>query len=275
MLSSDLSNEALALARQMGDTWSIAEALNNLGSAVMYQGDFATAQTLYEESLAYKRELGNKPGIASLLNSLGLLTQRQGDHSAARVFFEEGLALSREMGEKGGIATRLYNLGTVSWYLGDLPSARALLEDALTMSQDIGDKNMIAFCLASLGVLRLVTSQGARAEVKEARQQITAGLRLVQEMGAQFLMTSGLLDMALLATYEGNPHRSAQLLGAVDAALQVLHVPMDPLVVPFQQQALAVARKQLGEAAFQSAWEDGCGWSLEEAVKRALEESTE
>lgn len=270
--ASELSNEALTLAREMGDTWSIAEALNNLGSAAMYQGDYPTAQTLYKESLVYKRELGNKPNIASLLNSLGLLTQRQGKHAAARVFYEEGLALSRETGEKGGIATKLLNLGTVAWYLGDLAAARALLEEALTMSQNIGDKNIVVFCLLSLGVLHLVNSQGAPTEISEARRKLIAGLRLVREMGAQFLMTGGLVNMALLAVYEGNSHRSAQLLGAIDAALQMLHVPMDPLVVPFHQQALAAARKQLSEAAFQFAWEEGSQWSLEEAVRRALDE---
>lgn len=273
--ASELSSEALALAREIGDTWSIAEALNNLGSAAMYQGDFAAAQKLYEESLVYKRELGNKPGIASLLNSLGLLTQRQGNHIAARGFYEEGLELSREMGEKSGIATKLFNLGVVSWFLGDPVAANAFFEDALTMSQNIGDKNIMVFSLASLGVLHLVTSQGEPAAIKKARHEITTGLRLVREMGAQFLMTSGLVDMALLAVYEGNHHRSAQLLGAADTALQTLHVPMDPLVAPFYQQTQAAARKQLGESAFQSAWEEGCGWTLEEAVSRALEESTE
>jgi adenylate cyclase len=271
----ELSAEALALAREIGDRWSIAEALNNLGSAAMYQGDFAAAQTLYEESLVYKREMGNKPGMASLLNSLGLLTQRQGNQAAARVYFEEGLALSREMGEKGGIATKLFNLGTVSWYLDDFAAARTFLEDALTISQNIGDKNIMAFCLASLGVLRLVTSQGVVAEIKEARRHIINGLSLAREMGAQFLMTAGLVDMALLAVYEGDPHRSAQLLGAIDVALQALHVPMDPLVVPFHQKAMAASQNQLGELAFQSAWEQGSRWLLEEAVKKALETSAE
>jgi class 3 adenylate cyclase/tetratricopeptide (TPR) repeat protein len=270
--ASELSNEALALAHEIGDTLILAEALNNLGSSAMYQGDYATAQTLYEESLVYKRELGNKPSIANLLNSLGLLTQRQGNHAAARGFYEEGLALSREMGEKSGIATKLLNLGNVSWFLGDPVAAKALLEEALTISQNIGDKNIMFFCLASLGLVRLITSQGTPADVRDARHQLTAALRLAQEMGAQVQITSTLVSMALLAVYEGNPHRSAQLLGAVNAALQMLHVPLDPLIVPFNQQALAAAQKQLGEAVFQSALEEGSQWSLEEAVKKVLNE---
>jgi non-specific serine/threonine protein kinase len=176
------------------------------------------------------------------------------------------------MGEKGGVATKLFNLGVVAWYLSDPAAARILWEESLTMCQDIGDKNIMALCLGYLGMSQLILSQGARAEVKKARHQLAGGLRLFQQMGAQFHMTALLVDMAVLAMYEENPRHSAQLMGAVEAALQVLKVPMEPTVIPFHQQALASARKQLGESAFHSAWEEGNKWSLEEAVTRALEE---
>jgi hypothetical protein len=45
---------------------------------------------------------------------------------------------------------------------------------------------------------------------------------------------------------------------------------MEEELFPFHAQTLAAIREQLGEAAFQSAWEEGCGWSLEDAVKKAL-----
>jgi adenylate cyclase len=270
-----LSNEALALARNIGDTWSIAEALNNLGSAAMYQGDHAAAQALYEESLLYKREMGNKQGIANLLNSLGNLAQKRGDFAAARDFYNEGLALSREMGEKGGMATKLFNLGVVDWHLGNPTGARVLWEESLAISQEIGDKNVSALCLGYLGMSRLILSQGVLAEVKKARRQLADALSLFHEMGAQFHMTGFLVDMAVLVMYEGNPRQSAQLMGAAEAALHQLNVPMEPSLVPIHQQALATVQKQLGESAFQSAWEEGSKWSLEEAVKEALGERTE
>jgi hypothetical protein len=47
---------------------------------------------------------------------------------------------------------------------------------------------------------------------------------------------------------------------------------MEPEVRPIYTQTLAAAREQLGEAAFQSAWEEGAAWSLEQAVKKALDE---
>lgn len=45
----------------------------------------------------------------------------------------------------------------------------------------------------------------------------------------------------------------------------------EPELKPFCIQTRAV-RKTLGDGAFQSAWEEGSQWSLEEAVKRVLGE---
>src|SRR5690606_38048290 len=126
-----------------------------------------------------------------------------------------------------------------------------------------------------LGMSRLILSQGVLAEVKKARRQLADALSLFHEMGAQFHMTGFLVDMAVLVMYEGNPRQSAQLMGAAEAALHQLNVPMEPSLVPIHQQALATVQKQLGESAFQSAWEEGSKWSLEEAVKEALGERTE
>ena len=78
--------------------------------------------------------------------------------------------------------------------------------------------------------------------------------------------------MAVLAIHEGDARRSANLLGAIEAALQALHVPMEPVIVPFHKETLAAVREQLGESAFQSAWEEGSQWLLDEAVSRALED---
>lgn len=52
----------------------------------------------------------------------------------------------------------------------------------------------------------------------------------------------------------------------------ILHAVMEEELRVFHARTLANAREQLGEPAFQSAWEAGSAWSLEEAVRKALEE---
>jgi hypothetical protein len=70
--------------------------------------------------------------------------------------------------------------------------------------------------------------------------------------------------------HEGNATFAAQMLGAVESVLKALNAVMEEELNIFHARTLAAIREQLGEAAFQSAWEEGANWSLEEAVKRAL-----
>ena len=84
--------------------------------------------------------------------------------------------------------------------------------------------------------------------------------------------TSSLIGMAELVLREGNPQFAAQLLGAVDAALKALNAALEMDMKSFHEQTLAAIKTQLGEEAFQSAWEEGSRWSLEETVKKVLGE---
>jgi predicted ATPase/class 3 adenylate cyclase len=299
-------NDGLRLARQAGDKLSTALALNNLGNVVSDQGDNNAARALYEESLALRREMGNKPGIAASLNNLGAVAVEQGDYAAARSLHEESLALKREMGDKSGIAGSLGNLGNLALEHGDYAAARALNEESLALSRKMGDKSSMAFWINNLGSVAYAQGDYATARTRfeesltlsaemderfimaesllslgrldlaenkpDAREHILHSLRLRQETGEQFRETSSLIGVAGLALYEDNPQFATQLLGAVESALKALNAVMEPEIKVFHAQTITAVRERLGQSAFQSAWEEGLEWTLEEAVRKALEE---
>jgi hypothetical protein len=103
--------ESLALRRELGDKWGIANTLDLLGDLAGEQGDYAAAQGLLAESLILQRELGDKWGIANTLDCLGRVAQAAGDYAAARALFVESLLLRRELGIKAKIAASLLCLG--------------------------------------------------------------------------------------------------------------------------------------------------------------------
>jgi adenylate cyclase len=260
-----LFEESLNLRREMGDKWGIAASLNNLGNVADGQGDYAAARALYEESLSLKREMGDKRGIASSLNNLGIVALSQGDYPTARALFEEGL-LQRAMGDKDGIAASLGNLGIVALAQGDHGAARAHYAESLALCQEMDEKTLMAYALIGLGFVDLAASRNT----PEAREHILHSLRLRQEMGEQVQQTSSLVGVAWLALQAGDATQAAQWLGAVESALKALDASMEIEVRHLHAQTLAAVRAQLSEAAFQSAWEAGAAWSLEEAVKMAL-----
>jgi hypothetical protein len=113
---------------------------------------------------------------------------------------------------------------------------------------------------------------GIAEHSSEALENILNSLRLRQAMGEQLQQTSSLIGVAALALHEGNARRAVQILGAVEAALEALHAAVEGEMLPLHVQTLETIRERLGEPVFQSAWEEGSKWSLEETVQIALGE---
>jgi tetratricopeptide (TPR) repeat protein len=65
--------------------------LNNLGWVEWHQGNYAAALTLSEEALALHRELGDRRGIALALNNLGWVATFQGVYQRACALHRESL----------------------------------------------------------------------------------------------------------------------------------------------------------------------------------------
>jgi len=266
--------EGLALRREMGDKYGIAISLNTLGDVAYRQGDYPKARTTYEDSLMLMRETGDKASPADPLINLGNVAASQGEYAAAQALYEESLNLSRELGIKWSIAMSLTNLGVVAYLQGEYITARALNEESLALSQEMDQKTSMSQALLCLGLVDL-------AEGKlEARENILASLRLRLETGEKLQQTSSLIGAAMLVLEEGNPQFAAGLLSAVESELKGLNAPIEPEMKPLHEGTLAKVKQALatehseGRAAFQSAWEEGAKWSLEQAVKKALDDKS-
>jgi len=60
------------------------------------------------------------------------------------------------------------------------------------------------------------------------------------------------------------------LLDAVESVLKAFNVVAEPDVKFFHKHMLAKVKEVLGDEAFQSAFDEGSKWMLEEAVKKVL-----
>ncbi len=149
--------EAVALSRAGGDSWSIVNSLWLLALVLSFQGDLERARALLEESLALSRRESYKGGIASSLFVLGLI-QLQGDVAQARVLLEESLALFKELGDRQSVAQSLGSLAWISFVQGEYAGARAFLLESFAVARAVGSKWYIAACLVGLGVV--VAAQG-------------------------------------------------------------------------------------------------------------------
>jgi non-specific serine/threonine protein kinase len=93
-----LNEMALALARDRGDSWSIAFALSLLGRLAWLRGEHPRATQLQRESLALQREMDDRVGIADSLDVLAWVANAAGEPTRAARLFGAAAAVRERSG---------------------------------------------------------------------------------------------------------------------------------------------------------------------------------
>jgi non-specific serine/threonine protein kinase len=225
--------EALTLARQLGDDAAIANAAYNLAfvadTADTVGVSLATplGKALLEESLALHRELSDRRGVAKALWALGAASSAAGDLNAAGERYRESLAIFRDLDDRFMTGWALFELGALALKKMDLASAGSLTTEALTTFDAVHDVTGIALCLHGL------------AEIAEAEGSLERAMRLAG--AAATLQASGGVDLAAVMR---------RIMGREDPAARAQRDP------------------QLA-----AAWAEGQAMTTERAVAYALEDS--
>jgi tetratricopeptide (TPR) repeat protein len=107
-------DESLAIRRQMGDEWGIANCVEWLGSVAWAEGNYDQARSLLEESQAIQRRLGDKRAVERTLPILGNVAAGEGQYDLAGRLYSESLGTSRVDGDRRGIAQCLEGLAGVA-----------------------------------------------------------------------------------------------------------------------------------------------------------------
>jgi predicted ATPase len=174
----EAKNEALAVARDLGEARMVAATLHDLGEIYMQMGDREQARSLHEEALVIRRRDGGRVGIAHALTGLGDLALLEGDLERARAIFEEILEAGRESGESDFQANGLLALAEVARRENDHARARGLVRGGLAIAVELGSVLRIVGALEILAALASAGGQPARAA-----RLIGASDRLRQETG--------------------------------------------------------------------------------------------
>jgi ATP/maltotriose-dependent transcriptional regulator MalT len=247
-----LIEESLVLARQGGNAGDIAFALDALSTVLSDQGEYAPAARLAEESLFYYEQTGNRGKIADALWLLGALNFYQGELSVAASFHEASLVGYQEVGNKVGVSYALSGSGAVAVFQEDYASARLFLEASLHLHQENGDQRGYASDLHMLG--RVACGEGNLAEAYARYQQ---SLTIFREIGYPTSVAFCLEGLAEVVVAQELPLQAAWILGYTEALRQTLHTIMPPVAQKSYQATVSILNLQLGESAFQEAWQQG------------------
>jgi tetratricopeptide (TPR) repeat protein len=156
--------ESLALFRELGDMWGIADATVNLANVAYRQGNYALARAHLDEVLAIEQERPDKWVLVRALSLMGEVARAQEDYATAATACVESASVARELGLMATIeAWSLRSLGYVACAEGDTRRAAAHFAESLALFRTSGTRLGIACCLVGLAVVASAEGQPERA----------------------------------------------------------------------------------------------------------------
>jgi tetratricopeptide (TPR) repeat protein len=257
--------DSLETCLELEDNRGVAVALNALAVMARDRGEIAAASLLFERCVAIWKDLGEPVDIARALSNLASVLKLQGEYERASSLYDECLAIFRKVGDGAGVAWTLNYQGDVAREKGDFVAARSFCEQSLSEFRRLRDSWGMASTLSDLASLGC--DQGNNAE---ARRLFGESIRMFQELGYQRGIARTLECVAISAVAQSNAEQSLHLAGAAAALRQRLGAPLTPAEQPRLEKALEFARRTLGNAAGLAAWMEGWAMPVEQAVQEAL-----
>jgi predicted ATPase/DNA-binding NarL/FixJ family response regulator len=259
-----LAEESAALLRKVGDKGGLVWTLHALGDAALRQRDYVRAADCYQEALALGREIGDLASIAMLLPDLGQVFQFQGEYERATPLLEESLILARQLGGKAGIPYTLAQMGQVALHQGDDEKAVALCEESLGVLRELGYNESIHWPLDLLGIA--ACQQG---EYERAAAFFKEALISNRRFGYRQGIAENLAGLGAVAAGQGQLESAVRLFGAAQALLDPIGTDLGPADREQYDHCVAIVRSQLDEATFAKAWAEGQAMTREQAMDYA------
>ena len=257
------------LAREVGDRWWYAVAVEWLGWLAREQGESATAWARLSESLAIFRALGNAASITENLYELAGVAILDEDPARAEALLAEARAIEqREHADPNEIGWTLNALGHAAQLRGAYDRAAQLHQESLACFQVYGDQHFgLPWAYHGLGETAL-----GMGRLDEAARWLAQGLALSQTLGDPASMSWCLAGLGSVAALDEEPERAARLWGTAEQLRQAIGCRSAPAARVTYERALSIVHGQLGDDAFAAAWAAGQAMTLEQAVAFALEE---
>ncbi len=165
--SDDILTEAIALAQELGDTRSEADATLSLAYDRIWRGpDAVESLALRARTLARTADAASREGLAVL--ALGRAAMDRGEYAGAQDIFLESARLLENAGCVLRAPTAIQHAGECAFEQLDLTTARRLLDDALLQHHRLGNVHDAAATLRMLAHLDLNEQRLDKASAQSA-----------------------------------------------------------------------------------------------------------
>ena len=260
----------LELRRALGNEVDIAATLSTLSLARLQGGDAAGAAIVEREALEIFRRLEDRIGEVIGLLHLGQVSAYEGDDATARMHLEQCLAIAREIRHQEVEGECELVLGEVAFELADDAQASLRFKRSLTVCREAGDKR------GEANALRWLARVDLRAgDLASARARLADALRAFRSFEMREELLGCLEDHAELAQAENKVDVAVGLAAAAAKSRERLALSRSPRAELHWQALIGRLRRTMTEAPFDSAWDEGQQWLVDEAIRHALSPQAE
>jgi tetratricopeptide (TPR) repeat protein len=264
-IAEKLLSEGLSLCRDAGDSDGVALALIYLADACITKADFDQAETLARKSIAESRRLSDKVGELRSLNVLGTILCERGKVGDGIDVFSAVLESWQQLGFTRRAWNPIMNLAYANYLVGDLDSAAKYADHAVTEIRRNGSFRTLPYALATAGSVA-----AARRDLAGASRAFHEALVLTSNIRDQYVLAEIQESIGVELVALGNHRDATQMLAS--AAQRFSSIGASRLKSkerPFED-ALAKAKRMLGEAEFSANWHAGSSLPLGESVDFSL-----
>ncbi|MFE6483580.1 BTAD domain-containing putative transcriptional regulator [Streptomyces sp. NPDC057757] len=260
------ADESLEIFARVGDAWGTAEALSARGEAHERRGEFGLAAADYAEAMVYAEQLGARAQQAVLSVRLGSTYIELGEPERGERMLREVLALGRGVVNEAMPAGRLF----LAMWLGRSGRIAEGREQLRLLREEFSGSTFVivdGFILGMEAWLDAVDGQYAQA-LRKVRGALERSVDPLSRMVTPNLISAHLVTAATALTGlygAGRAPDAARLLGASDGLLPPDHFSA-PMEDESRTRAEAAVRAVLDDAAYEAAYAEGGGLSVEEAA---------
>ncbi len=196
---------ALRLARSSSNSVGEWQTLIDLG-LLWQSRDLAYAGEIFENALELARRLGDTARLAQTLNRVGNWHTNRGHAREGLLLHLEALELFRKIEDRRGMAHTMELLGIVNYQLGNALQGSAYLEEALPILRELDDRQALVNTLSHLCMRpRLESEVWGNVSLAELTAQSDEALQVARSFnwyqGEALALQQGAIPLAQAGQY--------------------------------------------------------------------------
>ncbi|MDB5296624.1 MAG: hypothetical protein JWO31_2607 [Phycisphaerales bacterium] len=217
---------------------------NDLGVALLEQGEVAKARTLFVKLLAHARRRRNRVVIAQVAHNLAAISRRDGEQARAVAYLREAVAAADETGDVEAAVGSLHSLGLAYADQEKIGDADRAFRRSRKLAEQLKDGFHLAQAEMGAGLVAF-----HKGEFRGSLARYRAALHLFERSGAKFEQAKAVHNMGLATERLGRLQPATDLyLRAAEMAGDAYDWPM--AATGFQSAArLTAEHGTLGETA--------------------------